>query len=131
MSAKIEFLKQMDGTILKRTKTDEYSEFQFLGHTYTVAILRCASVVKVYEDSPHAEIKLVKDRNDRLFVYAYQEEVRFDSDRDREDNKWSLVSSIQDADLFVKNNNPLWGRIPSVYLSETGYVHVEEYIENQ
>ena len=128
-STKVEYTKQKDGTTLKCTQTDENSDFEFLGDTYSISVLNCTSVVKIYAESYHEEVKLVKDQFNRLFIYAYREEMHFDSGKDRIDNKWSLVSSIQDADLVVKDNNTIWGRIPSVYLSEEGHVHVQEYIK--
>lgn len=122
MPVKIEYIKQTDDNILKITKTDSGSEFEFLGKQYSIEILQNATLIKNYSE----DVVLLKDRFNCLFVYACREEMRFDSDLDRVDMVWSFVESIEDADKLVKVIDPIWGRVPYIYKSETGYVCIKE-----
>ncbi len=99
-------------------------EFQFCGDTYTVNTLLEACTMKVYHESYHLERKLIKDCYGRLFIYNYEEEMRFDGDNDRVDHLWVLVRDIRDADNLAENSRLLMMREPFIAADESGWFNV-------
>lgn len=124
----IELIKMEDGTIKRMTRTTKDKKFFFLGDEYTVDDLRLR-LMKVYYNSYHEEVSLYMDKYGRMFIYTYIEEMNFSDGPDRVDDTYCLVKNESEADELSKDISLLHqGRMPYVYVSETGFVSTHEII---
>ena len=126
----VELITLNDGLVKRITKTSANREFLFLGQMYSIETLY-GSHVKVYYDSYHREISLLKDKYGRLFLYYYCEEMNFDGGDDRVDETFCLVKDESDADELYASGVYRWGREPYVYKDEADFVSVHEIISRK
>jgi hypothetical protein len=101
-----------------------YTEFTFLGNTYTLPVLLKAQVLKTYWETSHSERSLVRDVYGRLFHYRFDEEMSFDDRPDRLDYLWVLVTDEKDSDSLIELNNLSLLREPYIAADENGWVGV-------
>ncbi len=123
--------KLADGNFHKVTQTNKNSVFEFLGDTYSYALLDSSEVLKVYWASYRSERQLIKDKYGRLFHYRYDEEMNFDGDDDREDILWTRVVDEADSDELSQKGGLGLLREPYVASAETNWVAVHEIIYEQ
>lgn len=124
----VELITLNDGTVKRLTKTSVDKRFLFLGEMYSIKILS-GTEVKVYFDSYHHNVKLLKDKYGRLFLYSYCEEMNFDEGDDRVDELFCFVKDEKDADELYASGDYSWGREPYVYKDEKGFVSVHEIVD--
>lgn len=128
---KVTITKLANVTIKKVTQTSKNSGFEFLGDTYSYALLDSSEVLKVYWSSYHSERQLIKDKYGRLFHYRYDEEMNFDGDDDREDILWTRVADEADSDELSQKGGLGLLREPYVASAENNWVAAHEIIHEQ
>lgn len=118
-----------DGRIKRCTQTNIRSEFEFLGDTYSLEILRQMCFVKEYLDSYHNTIDLFRDKYGRLLLHFYDEEMRFDGYPDREDLLWVVVKDEADADELSQAYCLSRLREPYIAGDENEWMAAHQYVE--
>ncbi|MTK53102.1 hypothetical protein [Paludibacter sp.] len=126
---KIEVTELNDNCFKKVTQTNNHSDFEFMGETYSCNLLLSAETVKVYWDEYHSIRELVKDKYGRLFHYRYDEEMRFDGGPDREDFLWTLVESESQSDRLSEESGMSLLVEPFIAGDETGWMSAHEYVD--
>lgn len=118
-----------DGCVERCTQTNRMKEFEFLGDAYSWDYLRwLCHQVKKYEDESCHKIILYKDKYDRLLLYFYDKEIRFNNSADREDHLWVVVKNETDADLLAQKSRLARLREPYIAGDENNWMAVHQII---
>jgi hypothetical protein len=114
-----------NGNSEKVTRTGDSSQFEFLGNTYSLAILRRNKDLKVYWRSNDSDAVLQRNVYGRLLLYFYDD---WEMD-DRTDILWVVVADEADADKMIKEPRLSRLRIPFIAGDGRGWMSASEFIK--
>jgi len=129
---RVEIRTYDDGTSERITFPDDSSyRFEFLGDTYSVAMLRCDNEeLKLYYRDRDSEAALQRDGYGRLWLCFYDEYTLSNGD-DRYDYLWALVADETDADELVKVPRLSRLRLPYIAYDGERFQAAHEMTEKQ
>ncbi|MDR1170784.1 MAG: hypothetical protein LBK97_08135 [Prevotellaceae bacterium] len=121
------FIERRGNEFVKITRTNQRSDFMFLGDVYSYDILSKNTGIKTYYNEYHNKAFLQRDIYGRLILYFYDEEMCFDGP-DRKDLLWLFVKDEADADEMSKVGKLLRLCKPYIAGNETDWMVAHQFV---